>query len=230
MKHITIKILLLAAIMPLFASCDDHVAIDTSTHIGHILCDDHRTLSLEAYKAQMDSSSSVNAVAVVFALENEQHGTLAVMLDEIPHIAFADSLMSLGTSCDVSAYDGYKNSVSMCNTYDSRTGHGSPLGRYVFSSHTFGQSDFIPSCQEARLLHSQVYEVNRVIRELQSLGVSADEISTTSAGGACWYWTSTEDASDKNNRSWLCSMATGGIQQTPKTEHHSARAIVELNY
>ena len=39
MKYITIKILLLAAIMPLFASCDDHVAIDTSTHIGHILCD-----------------------------------------------------------------------------------------------------------------------------------------------------------------------------------------------
>lgn len=56
---------------------------------------------------------------------------------------------------------------------------------------------------------------------------NAKEISTED--GDCWYWTSTEDEVDKENRAWLCSMKTGAFQQTPKTQEHRARAIISCD-
>lgn len=253
-----LSVMMLAVLLlPLLVSCDEHEPISHDIY-DYVLCDDHSTMTLDGYTAQLvyvngknerlsasdylslpktdrsDYSISrdcIHAVGVVFGIEDDNHKAMAVMLQEIHDIAFADSLgMDLGTSGDVTMFDGYVNSVSMCNTVDRKTGHGSPLGQYVFASHTFGQSDFIPSYAESKLLHMRVRAVNRVISRLIELGHDGDLISTDSKDGSCWYWTSTEDKDDMANRAWLCSMATGGFQQTPKTELHNSRVIVELNY
>lgn len=228
---------LLAVVMPMLTSCDEHEPIDRNIHIGFVLCDDHSVMSLEAFR----SAAHVNPVGVVFATETEDHPALAVMLFENTGVDFTNTLgLKCSTSGSVSAYDGYANSVALFNTwkeekyqvelpdgsYEERIdSYFSPLGQWAFDSHSFGQSDFIPSYAEARLLQQSLSVVNPVIEELGGIpvGVSPE-------GGNCWYWTSTEDEADMENRAWLCSMATPGFQQTPKTEFHKARAIVALSY
>lgn len=202
------------------ASCDEHEPIDPDFHVGYVLCDDHTVMPLEKFKAQ----SHINAVGVVFAEATESHPAMAVMLNEIPPTAFADSLgMKQGTSGDVAAYDGNTNTISLTNTKDSNTGYGSPLADYVFRTNS--ASHFIPSVAEMRLLMQSRNTVNETIGELDG-----DLISTDPTGGKCWYWTSTEVKENEANQAWLCSAVNGGIQPTPKDEHHPARAIVYLYY
>ena len=206
----------------MLASCDEHEPIDPDLHIGYVLCDDHTAMPLEQFKAQ----SHINAVGVIFAESTDDHPAMAVMLDEIPVIAFSDTLgMKQGTSGDVTAYDGNTNTIALANTIDTNTGHGSPIADYVFRNHTFGQSDFIPSVAEMRLLSQSRATVNEVIREL-----GGDMISSDPTNGSCWYWTSTEVKENETSQAWLCSAANGGIQPTPKDERHPARAIVYLYY
>lgn len=337
------------------------VHVDLSDYVGYVLCNDHQVMSLEDYKAQLDAPHHSEAVGVIFAMLNDEHKTLAVMLDENNGVQFANYIpLYCGTSCSTDAFDGYQNSVCLKNTYWE--GFYSPLGQWVDTSHQFGFSDYIPSYAECRLLYASVNKINATIRELggkefpvqprtdeqgthritvefsgdltgldadiwitavegvdgysdifmdgvkvnEMPGVwsNADEIPkvknydlTSSAdcdlmtatvslycrnlqnpvtvtlkgyvnglqknikvidckpgekspltftfaadglefeysrtrsndGGDCWYWTSTEDEVDAPNRAWLCSMATGSFQQTPKTERHRARAIVALD-
>ena len=208
------------------SSCDDHEEVSRFVSIGDVLCDDHSIVSLEEYLTK----THVSAVGVVFALADDSHPVLAVMLEELPPIEFCDSLgMFNGTSCDVNALDGYANTVAMRNSRDK--GKGSPLADAVFSSHRYGQSDYIPSYSECRLLFRSLAVVNNTIRILRDHDEVSDwkVIETVPDGGGCWYWTSTEDQQDQGNKAWLCSMATGGFQQTPKYEHHPARCIVAVN-
>lgn len=236
-----------AAVCPVLVSCDEHDPLDLNIYPGYVLCDDHQVMSLEDYKAQLGGPHSSAAVGVIFATANSEHKTLAVMLFESRGVPFTDYIpLKCGTSCDVKACDGYANTVSMNNTSlqvkykveepdpadPSRTVtvehtdvYCSPLGQWVFASHEFGQSDYIPSYAEARLLHGSITAVNATIRAL-----GGEEISVSPDDGGCWYWTSTEDADDPEKRAWLCSMGTGGFQQTPKTEFHRARAVVALSY
>lgn len=236
-----------AVVFSLLVSCDEHDPLDLNIYPGYVLCDDHQVLSLDAYRAQLSLPHHAEAVGVIFATANQEHKTLAVMLFEHRGIAFTNYIpLSCKTSCDVSAFDGYRNSVGMNGTYEEvkykvdvpdpsdpsktvkeeRTEvHFSPLGQWVFASHEDGQSDHVPSYSECRLLFSVVATVNATIREL-----GGDEISVVDDHGSCWYWTSTEDEEDEGSRAWLCSMATGGFQQTPKTESHRARAVVALSY
>lgn len=206
----------------ILVSCDEHEPIDPDIHVGYVLCDDHTAMSLEQFKTQ----SHINAVGVVFAEASEDHPAMAVMLNEISPISFADTLgMKQGTSGDLTAYDGNTNTITLANTKDSKTGYGSPLADYVFRNHAFGQSDFIPSVAEMRLLSQTRAIVNEVISELGGDIVSADPTN-----GSCWYWTSTEVKENESNQAWLCSAANGGVQPTPKDERHPARAIVYLYY
>lgn len=203
--------------------CDDHELVDTDVHVGYVLTADHHVVSPEAFA----SGSSV-AVGVVFALTTADHPMLAVLLDEVPPTAFADRLgITLGTSGKKDAFDGYANSVAMRNTVTviDSISYGSPLGRLAFDAHFFGQSDFIPSYAESRLLYSSLSVVNPVIRRL-----GGTPVSVTADDGACWYWTSTEDSLDVGNRAWLCSMGSGGFQQTPKDECHPCRLVVAMSY
>lgn len=233
--------LLLAA--SALVSCDEHEPVDLDQHVGYILCDDHSVLSMEDFKAK----GHVQPVGVLFATATDDRPALAVMLFEHEGIQFTNKIpLECNTSGDVTKYDGYVNSVGMYNTFEEEelndttyNGNGemevskhkvyyySPLGQWVFASHEYGQSDYVPSYSEARLLQQNVAFVNGVIRNLREQGYAADTIAVT---GDCWYWTSTEDGDDEENRAWLCSMGSPGFQQTPKTEAHKARAIVALNY
>ncbi|MGM9778501.1 MAG: hypothetical protein ACI3ZD_09240 [Prevotella sp.] len=201
-------------------SCDEHDAIDNGIHIGYILCSDHSTMSVDEYLAQ----DRLTAVAVVFAEATEDHPTLAVMLEDNPALQYTDSLgMDLGASSSQTAYNGFQNTSNMQNAYDPKTFHGSPLADYVYRSHKYGQSDYIPSVAEIRKLVVSVSAVNKVIER-----IGGTPISTEGKNG--WYWTSTSVEANPQSQAWLCSMSTGGIQETPQDEYHVSRGIVALNY
>lgn len=204
-----------------FVSCDEHEPLDLDIHPGFILCDDGSVMSNKAYFEQ----DTRKAVAVVFAGETADHGVLAVCLHEIDAIQFCDTLgMELGTSCDVTAYDGYLNTTAMQNSRDTRTGKGSPLADEAFSYHHFWQSDYIPSVAEMTLLYFARNQVNPIIKQC-----GGTPLFTDTENARCWYWTSTEVEQNKGNQAWLFSMSDGSRHETPKTNAYRARAIVEYH-
>lgn len=200
-------------------SCDEHEAIDNGIHIGHILCNDHSTMTVDQYLSQ----DKLKAVAVIFAEASDEHPTLAVMVQDNPQLAFCDSIgMSLGCSSDKNAFDGFQNTSNMQNAYDEKTQKGSPLANYVFRSHEYGQSDYIPSVAEIQRLVVATPTVNKILER-----IGGQPISTSGKGG--WYWTSTTVEANPQAQAWLCSMSTGRIIETPQDESHSSRGIVALN-
>lgn len=201
-------------------SCDEHEPLDNNIYVGFILTDDHQAVSLQSYEA----ASKNNAVGVIFATHTAEHPMLAVMLNEMQDLQFSDSLGFVqGTSADITSYDGFVNTASLQNTFDEKTGHGSPLADAVFRYHHYGQSDYIPSVSEMRLLVNALPVVNPVIERLHGTPISQSHAD-------CWYWTSTEVEENRGNQAWLLSAANGAVQETPKDEYHPARAIVALNY
>lgn len=202
----------------LLVSCDEHEPIDYGHHIGYVLCDDHSCLAPEVYFSQ----EKRKAVGVVFAEKSEEHPALAVMLDETRG-AFSDSLgLKNGTSTQIDQYDGLTNTIAMYQSKVKDTGKGSPIAEEMFTFHTKGQSDYIPSVAEQRLLVRSSTLINPIIEQLG--GTPIDTSKDT------WYWTSTEVAENAGFQAWLCSSVNGGIIETPKTERHKVRAIVRLNY
>lgn len=218
-KYISIFCGLLTVLLQsLLVSCDEHEPIDYGHHIGYVLCEDHSCMDTAAFFSQ----NSKKAVGVVFAEATEQHPAMAVMLNEA-HGAFCDSLgLDNGTSQDIEAFDGFTNTVAMFNSGVQKTGKGSPIALEMFNFHHHGQSDYIPSVAEQRLLMKSAPHINSIIGKLggQPIDLSLDT----------WYWTSTEVKDNPNYQAWLCSSANGGIMETPKTESHKVRAIVKLNY
>ena len=226
-------ILLLSAFVLTLTSCDEHEPLDLDIHPGYILCDDGRILSDDVFDV-----SQHTPVAVVFAPQTDKHQVLAVMLDEIPFVAFADTLaMDQKTSGDISAYDGYTNTVALQTTYlprdsmvvkdykaDPRNYYCSPLGLLAFRSHWFAQSDYVPSVAELYLLYVSLSKVNPIIEKC-----GGTPIGTTPVDAGCWYWSSTEVNENKVNQAWLFSMADGSIHKAPKTNCYRARLIVEYN-
>ena len=169
MRKITLLFAFLAS-MTMLVSCDEHEPVDLDVHTGYVLSDDGQVLSTDDYFRQ----DMKKAVAVVFAPQTEEHGVLAVLLDEIAPIAFSDTLgLELGTSCDETAYDGYVNTTAMQNNRDTRTGKGSPLADEAFTSHYFFQSDYIPSVAEMGLLYLAKDRVNPVIERCGGTPLSA---------------------------------------------------------
>lgn len=209
----------------LFSSCDDHEYYDTSVKPGYILCADGRMLSESEYLSQ----SSTKAVGVVFSGRLDDGRYLAVLLKDGGALEYCDTLnMPQNTSCSETELDGFMNTTAMQNSYNERTGHGSPLADAVFSIHMFGQSDFIASVAEWRLLYSSRDIVNSTLAMLSSRGYDVDLVDT-SGGKGCWYWTSTEVQRNAANQAWLFSMSSGAIHETPKTERHRYRAVVSVH-
>lgn len=220
-------ILVLSGMM--VTACDEHEFLDTDVHPGHVLCADGSMLSEDEYLSQ-PKTAKVRAVGVVYSEIQEDGSFLAVLLEDGVPVAFCDSVnMKQGTSCSVTAQDGFDNTCSLQNTRDAKTHHGSPLGDMVFSSHVYGQSDYIPSVSEARLLFASRHRVNGTMTLLanndSTLNVNLLDTSGEISG---WYWTSTEVESNPGMQAWLFSMATGVIHETPKTEAHPFRAIVRV--
>ena len=211
-------LLLVLFLTTTLSSCEDHKPKDPNEQIGNVLCDDHSCMDTTTYFNQ----SKRKAVGVVFAEQTEEHPALVVMFKEVNEI-FCDSIgLVNGTSGDVSTFDGYSNTVAMYNSYVEETGKGSPLAMKMMDFHENGQSDFIPSVAEQRLLVAAARQINPIIERFGGTPIALN--------GDCWYWTSTEVTENAGLQAWLCSAVNGGILPTPKTESHKARAIVEIHY
>ena len=207
-------VLMLVAVL---VGCDGHHdPLDTSMKVGHILCTDGKTRSYEDYVA-----SGKEAIAVVFHVNRneEMSGTgYAVYLHDLPPEAFADSLgISQGTSADLAAYDGNENTFALYDTDDV----SSPMVMQVFDMWRYGQSAYVPSVAQVRLLYAAKEFVNPYIEACGGypLPDEADE---------CWYWTSTEVEGQETAKAWLFSMGSGAMQETPKLQKHKVRAMVTL--
>ncbi len=214
----TILFSLLGILTILLSSCDAHKDFpDTSMRPTHILCTDGKVVSLADYR-----SSDKKAIAVVFHVNHNadiEGNGYAVYLWDIDPVAFADSLnVSQGTSADLTAFDGNTNTFSIYSTTDT----GSPLADKVFDIWQYGQSAYIPSVAQMRLLYSAKSTVNPIIEECGGtpLPDTPDD---------CWYWTSTEVSGQQTAKAWLYSMGSGAMQETPKTQAHKARPIITLN-
>ena len=202
----------------LLVSCDEHEPMDYGIHVGYVLCDDHSCMDTTTYFSQ----TSKKAVGVVFTEATEEHPAMAVMLNEFQE-AFSDSLgVSQGTSMDIESYDGFTNTIAMFNSTDQDTGKGSPIAQEMFHFHAKGQSDFIPSVAEQRVLIRNAPSINPLIMRLGGQPIDLSEET--------WYWTSTEVKENPGYQAWLCSSVNGGIIETPKNMRHKVRAIVNLNY
>ena len=135
------------------AACDAHIEVpDTAVRPGHILCTDGTALPYSEYKR-----SGKQAIAVVF--DTGQHGETegngyAVYLWDIAPAAFADSLgVEQGTSADMTAYDGNANTFALYNTQET----ASPMAEAVFDLWYYGQSAYVPSVAQMRLLLSLIH-------------------------------------------------------------------------
>lgn len=217
-----VSVAFIVTFVSILVSCDSHEEVDTRIYPGYVLLDDHSCMDTATYKAQFHETGR-QVVGVVFAGETDSHPAMAVMLDELDD-AYCDSLMSNGTSTDITAFDGNSNTTAMFNSINEEGKVMCPLALKVQYTHYYGQSDFIPSVAEMRLLSSAASSVNPVLERFGGTPIS------TGASEDCWYWTSTEVGGSQTSHAWLCSAVNGGIIETPKMERHKARAIVRLNY
>ena len=182
----------------LCAACDAHIDVpDTAVRPGHILCEDGTALSYVQYE-----QSGKRAIAVVFDTEHRE-GTegngYAVYLWDIAPAAFADSLgVAQGTSADIEALDGNMNTFALYDTRET----ASPMAEAVFDLWRYGQSAYIPSVAQMRLLYAVRETVNPVIERCGGHPLPLDE-------NDCWYWTSTEVTGQETAKAWLYS--TGSV-------------------
>lgn len=206
------------AMMMLLCSCDAHQDFpDTGIKVGHVLCTDGHIYSLDGM-----NQAGKQPIAVVFHVNNdpEQEGFgYAVYLHELESAQFADSLgISQGTSCDLTAMDGNGNTYAMFATRDC----GSPLADGVFDLWRYGQSAYIPSVAQMRLMYAVRDIINPVID-----ACGGDLLPVTDERD--WYWTSTEVKDMSAAKAWLYSLSSGAMQETPKLQAHPARPIITLN-
>lgn len=216
-RRYIIPFMMLLAVM--ITACDRHKEFpDNSLAVCHILCTDGQTMNYEAYK-----QSGKEAIAVVFYVNHDQKTEgqgYAVYLWELEPLAFADSTgTAQGTSADTDALDGSSNTYSM---YVGK-GMGSPLAVQVFDLWHYGQSAYIPSVAQMRLLKSAKDDINPYI-----IGCGGEPLPEDA--NVCWYWTSTEVRGQEDNKAWLYSLQSGAIQETPKSQTHKSRPIITINY
>ena len=96
------------------------------------------------------------------------------------------------------------------------------IGWYVFKGWKYGQSAYIPSVAQMRLLYAAKAVVNPIIEKCGGDPLP-DETND------CWYWTSTEVKGQQTAKAWLYSLGSGAMQETPKIQAHRARPIITLN-
>ena len=206
-----------AALMAVaFISCDEHRDFpDTAMKTGDIVCTDGSVVRYE----DVDSLHKTPIAVVFYINQNEDiDGTgYAVFLDDIARCTYSDSLgIKQNTYAYLKAYDGNSTSHAMYST------GASPAANTVIDMWAYGQSAYIPSVAQMRLLHSAKQAINPLIKRCGGTPIpdEADE---------CWYWTSTEVAGQETAKAWLYSLGSGSIQETPKIQPHKVRPIITLN-
>lgn len=205
-----------AALMAVaFVSCDEHRDFpDTAMKTCDILCTDGKVVRFEDMQSQ-----GKKPIAVVFHInqtDNMEGTGYAVYLWDIASAEFSDSIgVKQTTSANVTAYDGNSNTYAM---YASGV---SPAADEVFNMWHYGQSAYIPSVAQMRLLYQAKNAVNTYIQRC-----GGDVISDNP--DECWYWTSTEVKDQESAKAWLYSLASGALQETPKEQPHKIRPIITL--
>lgn len=205
-----------AALMAVaFVSCDEHREFpDTAMKTCDILCTDGKVVRFEDMESQ-----GKKPIAVVFHInqtDNMEGTGYAVYLWDIASAEFSDSIgVKQTTSANVTAYDGNSNTYAM---YASGV---SPAADEVFNMWHYGQSAYIPSVAQMRLLYQAKNVVNAYIQRCGGdvIPDNPDE---------CWYWTSTEVKDQESAKAWLYSLASGALQETPKEQPHKIRPIITL--
>lgn len=205
-----------AALMAVaFVSCDEHRDFpDTAMKTCDILCTDGKVVRFEDMQSQ-----GKKPIAVVFHInqtDNMEGTGYAVYLWDIASAEFSDSIgVKQTTSANVTAYDGNSNTYAM---YASGV---SPAADEVFNMWHYGQSAYIPSVAQMRLLYQAKNAVNTYIQRCggEVISDNPDE---------CWYWTSTEVKDQESAKAWLYSLASGALQETPKEQPHKIRPIITL--
>ena len=198
-----------------FVSCDEHRDFpDTAMKTCDILCTDGKVVRFEDMQSQ-----GKKPIAVVFHInqtDNMERTGFAVYLRDIASAEFSDSIgVKQTTSANVTAYDGNSNTYAM---YASGV---SPAADEVFNMWHYGQSAYIPSVAQMRLLYQAKNAVNSYIQRC-----GGDVISDNP--DECWYWTSTEVKDQESAKAWLYSLASGALQETPKEQPHKIRPIITL--
>lgn len=205
------------AIVTLFMACDTHRDFpDTAMKPCHILCTDGKVLSVPDFK-----QSEKQPIAVVFHINHDENtggNGYAVYLWDLDPLAFADSIgIKQNTSADIAALDGFENTFALLDARET----SSPLAEKVFDLWRYGQSAYIPSVAQMRLLYHAKEQINPVIKMC-----GGDELPDVADD--CWYWTSTEVNEQQTAKAWLYSMGSGTIHDTPKIQAHKSRAIITL--
>lgn len=103
----------------------------------------------------------------------------------------------------------------------STSGIGSPLANSVFDLWRYGQSAYIPSAAQMRLLYTAKEHINPIMERCGGERLPDD-------ADGCWYWTSTEVEGQEAAKAWLYSMGSGALQETPKDQAHRARPIITI--
>ena len=148
-----------AALMAVaFVSCDEHREFpDTAMKTCDILCTDGKVVRFEDMESQ-----GKKPIAVVFHInqtDNMEGTGYAVYLWDIASAEFSDSIgVKQTTSANVTAYDGNSNTYAM---YASGV---SPAADEVFNMWHYGQSAYIPSVAQMRLLYQAKNVVNAYIQ------------------------------------------------------------------
>ena len=208
----TISIAILALSL---VSCDEHRDFpDTSVKTCDILCTDGEVVRFDDL-----SSKGKEPIAVVFHINqrDDMEGTAyAVYLWDVLPEAYSDSIgIKQNTSANVMAFDGNSNTYAM---YGSGF---SPAAEAVFDMWRYGQSAYIPSVAQLRLLYAAKCTINSYIERC-----GGDVIPD--APDECWYWSSTEVKGQEAAKAWLFSLSSGALQETPKEQAHKIRPIITL--
>ncbi len=209
--------LMFAAIGMAVTSCDGHhPEPDLGMKAGDILCTDGQVLDFASWE-----KSGKEGIGIVFHVnhdENVEGIGYAVYIRDLAPVAFADSLgIKQGTSADVVAHDGNRNTYALM----SQRNVGSPMADAVFDLWRFGQSAYVPSVAQMRLLKEARGIVNN---RLEAIG----GVLIPDTPDGCWYWSSTEVEGQEAAKAWLYSLSQGAMQETPKTQSHKVRPIITI--
>lgn len=201
----------------IMVSCSEHEPFpDTSIHEGHVVSTDGHVMSLEQCRKEKRTP-----IAVIFHVSHDEEvegKAFAVYLHDLPELAFSDTLaISQNTSSDVTLLDGNSNTYAIYSTPVAT----SDMADAVFSMWAYGQSAYVPSVAQMKMLYLNKELVNKSI---SSYG--GDLLPGTA--DACWYWTSTEVRGQEKAKAWLFSMESGAMQETPKDEEHKVRPVITI--
>lgn len=216
MKKYVLSILSMLGVLYMASChCEHNLEEPYPFKLGWVVCTDGEVISVNEY-----SQSNKEAIAIVYNVVKDHNSPIsgyAVYLNDKAPAEFCDSIdVAQGTSANLYELDGNENTFAL---YSADV--PSPMAQYVFDMWKFGQSAYIPSVAQLRQIFSVKDFINPSIAAIGG-DILPDEPEK------CWYWSSTEVEGQEIAKSWLFSMKSGTIQETPKDQRHKCRPVITL--